>query len=183
MGIRSVWIALAACAVAVIVSMDAHAAEFRAFYIDAWGAGIRSKSEVQALLGTVGSSTSRGAIREANCNAVVVQVRRRADVCYPSAKGEPYYTGLSPSNYNALADIIAAAHDTTGGKQRIEVHCWIATLPVTSTSSPPANSIYYQHDDPSDSANYWITRDSSGAEGDEKFFDPGHPRCLQYLLS
>ena len=59
---------------------------------------------------------------------VIVQVRRRSDVCYPSGVGEPYMSGLSPANFNALQAMINAAHDTTGGKKRIEVHCWSVTF-------------------------------------------------------
>lgn len=50
---------------------------------------------------------------------VIVQVRRRADVCYPSGMGEPYMSGLTPSNFNALLAMIDAAHDTTGGKKHL----------------------------------------------------------------
>src|SRR5512139_1578211 len=97
--------------------------EFRAFWVDAWNSpSILNAAEVRTLLGTPGDANDGGRIRSANCNAVIVQVRRRADVCYPSAMGEPYMSGLSPSNFNALQAMIAAAHDTTGGKKRIEVH-------------------------------------------------------------
>ena len=80
------------------------------------------------LLGTPGT-TDGGEIRDANCNAVFVEVRRDADVCYPSGVGEPYFrSGLTPSNFDALTAIINAAHDTTGGKKRIEVHCWMVAF-------------------------------------------------------
>jgi len=154
----------------------AGADELRAFWVDAWGAGFRSQSEVETLLGRVGSGSIKGRIREANCNAVFVQVRRRADVCYPSAMSEPYMSGLSPSNFNALQAMIDAAHDTTGGKQRVEVHCWIVVF-KTRSDSP----LYYAHDDPSDPVNYWITRYDSGAEPSDKPLDPGHPRAAEYL--
>jgi len=157
----------------------AQAAEYRAFWVDAWGAGIRNQAEVEQLLGRVGSATIQGRIREANCNAVIIQVRRRADVCYPSALGEPYFSGLSPANFNALQAAIDAAHDTTGGKKRIEVHAWIVTFATASSSG--VSPVYYAHNDPADPENYWVTLDNNGAETSDKAFDPGHPRCLQYL--
>jgi uncharacterized lipoprotein YddW (UPF0748 family) len=160
-------------------SIDAE--EFRGFWVDAWGNGILSQSQVDDLLGVVGDPNSLGKIRQANCNAVVVQVRRRADVCYPSAVGEPYFSGLSPADFNALQAVINAAHDTTGGKKRIEVHAWIVTFATSSGSS--TSPVYYQHNDPSDPDNYWITRDDSGAEPSDKPFDPGHPRALEYLVN
>lgn len=162
----------------------AAAEEFRGFWVDAWGAGLHNAAEVQTLLGTPGSASDRGQIRDANCNAVIVQVRRRADVCYPSGVGEPYMSGLSPSNFNALQAIIDAAHDTTGGKQRIEVHAWIVTFATTSSgNAPPSGSIYYQHNNPADPDNYWVTLSDSGAETDDRAFDPGHPRCLEYITN
>ena len=156
--------------------VQARADEFRAFWVDAWGSGLLSQSQVEQLLGQVGSSSNVGRIREANCNAVVVQVRRRADVCYPSAMGEPYMSGLSPSDFNALQAMIDAAHDTTGGKQRIEVHCWIVVF-KTRSDSP----LYLAHDDLGDPDNYWITRYDNGSEPSDKPLDPGHPRAAEYL--
>ncbi|MGQ9809363.1 MAG: family 10 glycosylhydrolase [Armatimonadota bacterium] len=172
---------VAALAVLLLIS-GAGADEIRGVWVDAWGAGFRSQSEVEALLGRPGDPNSRGAIREANLNAVFVQVRRRADVCYPSGVGEPYFSGLTPSNFNALQAVIDAAHDTTGGKQRIEVHAWIVTFATTSSgTTPPANSIYWQHNNPNDLDNYWMTLDENGNETSDKAFDPGHPRCLEYI--
>ena len=122
----------------------AAAAEYRAFWVDAWGAGFLNQSQVDTLLGVPGTAPARGQIRDANCNAVIVQVRRSCDVCYPSGVGEPYMSGLSPANFNALQAMINAAHDTTGGKKRIEVHCWIGDLhapaaarSIRSTATPP----------------------------------------------
>lgn len=155
--------------------------EFRGFWVDAWGAGLHNQDQVELLLGKAGSPTDIGRIREVNANAVVVQVRRRADVCYPSGMGEPYMSGLSPSNFNALQAIIDAAHDTTGGKQRIEVHAWIVVFATSSGTTPPPGSIYYNHNDPSDPDNYWMTLDNAGNETNDRAFDPGHPRCLEYL--
>ncbi len=150
--------------------------EIRAWCIDAWGAGILNQSQVNTLLGAVGTN-QKGQIRDANCNTVVVQVRRRADVCYPSSMGEPYMSGLSPSNFNALQAVINAAHDTTGGKQRVDVFAWIVTFP-SSTSQ-----LYYQHNNPADPDNYWVTLTDSGSEDSDKAMDPGHPKCEEYLVN
>lgn len=153
--------------------------EYRAFWVDAWGPGFLNQTEVETLLGKVGDPNSKGRIREANCNMVIVQVRRRADVCYPSAMGEPYFSGLSPSNFNALQAMIDAAHDTTGGKQRIEVHCWSVVFKTAK------GLVYSLHSDPADPENYWPTRlgSTTGSENADGAFDPGHPRCLEYLVN
>ncbi|HOX56131.1 MAG TPA: family 10 glycosylhydrolase [Candidatus Paceibacterota bacterium] len=158
----------------------ATAAEWRAFWVDAWGAGFLKQSEVDTLLGVPGTSTA-GRIRDANCNAVFVQVRRNCDACYPSSMGEPYMGGLTPSNFNALQAIINAAHDTTGGKKRIEVHCWMVTFRTSG------GTVYKRHiDSPTGSLtnldNYWPSLDDAGAEVGDRAFDPGHPLVLQYTV-
>lgn len=154
--------------------------EIRAFWVDAWGAGLLNQAQVEKLLGKVGDPNNKGVVREANCNSVIVQVRRRADVCYPSGMGEPYFSGLSPSNFNSLQAMINAAHDTTGGKKRIDVHCWIVTFATSGGGA--ASPVYYQHNNPADLDNYWVTLDNSGNETDDKAFDPGHPKCEQYIV-
>ena len=167
-------------AVALLWTTTAHADEFRAFWVDAWGTGILNQTQVNTLLGVVGTSQG-GQLRDANCNAVVIQVRRNCDACYPSSMGEPYMSGLSPANFNALQAAINAAHDTTGGKKRIEVHVWIVAFRTSG------GAVYNQHSStPTGSLtnldNYWPSRDNTGAEVGDKAFDPGHPLAAQYTV-
>ena len=176
--------AMLAALILVCSPSPAGAAEYRAFWVDAWGAGFLSQSQVDALLGVPGNANSKGTIRDANCNMVIVQARRRFDVCYPSGVGEPYMSGLSPASFNALAAMIKAAHDTTGGKKRVEVHCWSVAFKTDN------GAVYSQHiGTPTGSLtsfdNYWPTRISSttGAENASGAFDPGHPKCLEYLVN
>ncbi|HRT56134.1 MAG TPA: immunoglobulin domain-containing protein [Candidatus Paceibacterota bacterium] len=153
--------------------------EYRAWWVDGWGAGFLNQSQVDTLLGVPGNATNLGTIRQANCNAVIVQVRRRFDTCYPSGVGEPYMSGLSPANFNALAAMIKAAHDTTGGKKRIEVHCWSVVFKTAK------GLVYTQHSDPNNPDNYWPTRlgSTTGEENADGAFDPGHPKVLEYLVN
>jgi uncharacterized lipoprotein YddW (UPF0748 family) len=82
-------------------------------------------------------------------------------------------SGLSPSNFNALQAMINAAHDTTGGKKRIEVHCWSV---VFKTAKGRYSNIAGPNRQPDHLLQYWPTRlnSTTGAENDEAF-DPGHP--------
>ncbi len=166
-------------ALTLMVSMSSSAAEYRAFWVDAWNPGFLSQSQVDSLLGIPGNPNSKGTLRDGNCNTVIVQARRRFDVCYPSSVGEPYMSGLSPNNFNALAAIIKAAHDTTGGKKRIEVHCWSVAFKTSK------GLVYSQHSDANNPENYWPTRigSSTGAENGDGAFDPGHPKALEYLVN
>lgn len=167
----------AVLAVAALMCGTCAADEYRIVPVTGWSAGFLKQSQVDKLLGVPGVASSLGDIRTANCNAVVPQVRRRADVCYPSAMGEPYMSGLTPSNFNALQAVIDAAHDTTGGKKRIEVHCWLVAF-RTGTGT-----VYAQHSNPSDPDNYWMTCDSNGAESEDKTIDPGHPKAQEYIVN
>lgn len=155
----------------------AAADEYRIVPVTGWSAGFLKQSQVDKLLGVPGVASSLGDIRNANCNAVLPQVRRRADVCYPSAVGEPFMSGLTPTNFNALQAMISAAHDTTGGKKRIEVHCWIVAF-RTGTGD-----LYAQHSNPSDPDNYWMTCDANGQESADKTFDPGHPKAQEHVIN
>ena len=182
---RLLFLIIAVAAVALIsVSAQAQNPEYRAFWVDAWHAGALNQSQVDKLLGVVGDPNSKGDVRNANCNAVFVQVRRNADVAYPSGMvpPEPYMSGLTPSDFNALQAVINAAHDTTGGKSRVEVHAWIV---VFRTSG---GVVYELHNDPPTGSlteldNYWITRLDTGAEPSNKGFDPGHPLAEEYLVN
>ena len=156
--------------------------EYRAFWVDAWGAGILNQGEVDKLLGVVGNPDSKGDIRNANCNMVIVQVRRNCDANYPSSMGEPYMGGLSPAQFNSLQAVINAAHDTTGGKQRIEVHAWIVTFRTSggavyaAHSSTPTGSL-------TNLDNYWPSRTDAGAETGDRNLDPGHPLVEEYTTN
>ncbi len=175
---------VALCALVVLASICTSAAwadEYRAFWCDSWGIGMHNQGEVDQLLGVVGDPNSKGDIRNANCNAVFVQVRRNADVCYPSAMGEPYFSSVTPG-FDAVSALCRAAHDTTGGKQRVEVHAWIVTFRTSG------GVVYEAHNDPPTGSltnldNYWPTRTDGGVETTDRAFDPGHPLAAEYLTN
>lgn len=166
------------CVFAVLGPSPLRADELRGMWVNGWDNGFHTQAQVDQLLGIPGDANSKGDIRNGNCNAVFVQVRRRADVAYPSGMSEPYMSGLTPANFNALQAIINAAHDTTGGKQRIEVHCWSVVFKTAK------GEVYDEHSDTGNPDNYWPTRLNSvtGAENGDGAFDPGHPKCLEYLV-
>ncbi len=179
---RLILVAITTAVTALACMQPACAAEYRAFWVDAWGTGIHSQAEVNTLLGVVGDPNSKGHIREANCNTVFIQVRRNCDTAYPSGVGEPFMSGMSPANFDGLSAAIRAAHDTTGGKKRIEVHAWIVTFRTSG------GAVYNLHrDTPTGSLteldNYWPSRTYSGAETSDKAFDPGHPLVEEYITN
>ncbi|MCX7919983.1 MAG: family 10 glycosylhydrolase [bacterium] len=143
--------------------------EFRAYWADAWGAGLLTATQCSAMIDTA---------RRYNFNAVLPQVRRRGDVAYQSTF-ENYFGGLSPSNFDALSTLIQYAHDTSGGKPYIEVHAWMVTYlcaTVRQATTDTTRHVYYTHPE-------WFTRSYTGAtaSGTSMFLDPGVPDVINYL--
>ena len=101
-GARALWWAIA---FAMLPLADLRTQEFRALWVDAFGAGFRTSSEVSALINSA---------RSANFNAVVVEIRKRGDAYY-NGNFEPKATDVSPQSFDPLQDLIAKAHDTNAG--------------------------------------------------------------------
>ncbi|MCX8108074.1 MAG: family 10 glycosylhydrolase, partial [Verrucomicrobiae bacterium] len=92
--------------------------ELRGWWVDAWHPGLRNPAEVEALVKTA---------REANFNALFVQVRRRGDAYYLS-RFEPKSSEVQ-IGFDPLAHLIKLAHDTSLGP-RVDVHAWIVTYNI-----------------------------------------------------
>ena len=60
--------------VSLVTAGAAGTDEFRAFWVDAYRPGIKSRKQIDELVETA---------QAGNFNAVVVQVRRRGNTCYP----------------------------------------------------------------------------------------------------
>ncbi len=142
--------------------------EFRAFWADAFHDGFKTPAQVTKLVADM---------RAANCNAIMVQARKRGDAYYNSSY-EPKATDIS-SSFDPLQDLIDKAHNTSGGP-RIEVHAWIVAYTLWNRQiTPPVqtNHPYLLHPD-------WLTQDNTGAtwNGSNYEFDPGLPEVQQYLF-
>ena len=147
--------------------------EYRAYWVDAFGAGFRSSSEVTTLVND---------LRAGNFNAVFVEVRKRGDAYYTPNTSYPDYEPKATdmaAGFDSLADLIAKAHDTTGGKPPLEVHAWLVTYPIWNSSTAPANA---QH--PFNRHPEWLSRTDTGTTFDGNYyFDPGHPGVLQHTYT
>ena len=91
--------------------VQATTSEFRGLWVDAWGSDLWSAASVSTVISNA---------RAGNLNALVCQVRRRADSLYRITPYEPVCTDVA-SGFDPLADLIAKGHDTSGGKQRLEI--------------------------------------------------------------
>ncbi len=163
------WSAVVASVVAAaeLFTSVVHADEMRALWVDAFGNGFLNSSQVTQLVSDC---------RTYNFNAVIVQVRRRADAFYiPQAPNlDPRTTALA-ANYDALQEII---NQCNTGSPRIEVHVWAPANLVWSdtTKSPPqASHVFNTHPE-------YLTQTSGGvnqfAEG--YFLDPGNPDAMTW---
>lgn len=159
------------CLAVLLAVPGSEAQEFRAFWVDAFHPGFKSAAEVSQLIAD---------LRTANGNAVIVEVRKRADAYYNS-NFEPKATDIA-SNFDPLQDLINKAHDTNSGP-RIEVHAWIVTYPIwgsLSTNSLPAGHPLALHPD-------WLTHSNSVSGPTWNLsnysFDPGHPEVQKHTFN
>ena len=110
---------------AVWLAVAGGAGEFRGLWVDSWSPGLYNAAQISQLVSDA---------RAGHFNALVVEVRRRADAFYNS-NFEPKAVGVA-EDFDPLADLIAKAHNTNDGP-RLEVHCWIVAYPAWLGSSPP----------------------------------------------
>ena len=154
---------------AAATTAPAQSNEFRAMWIDAWGTGFLNASEASQLVADA---------RAYNFNALVVQMRRRGDAFYNNlvAGNDPKTTAIA-SGFDALQDVITKAHDTSGGKKRLEVHCWVTTHVIWSSTTPPsqAGHVFNSHRE-------YLTKNSTGTNwiSEGYYLDPGHPSATMW---
>lgn len=136
---------------------------YQAMWIYSWGAGILSESQTGDMIGLA---------RANNLNAIFPQVRKTGDAYYISST-EPFASNIEAGYEDPLADIIAKAHDTSGGKQYIEVHAWIVPYRVGGSATPPGHVIL-EHPE-------WMMADYDGTVS-TVYLDPGIPEVTDYLV-
>lgn len=152
------------------------AQEFRALWADTFHAGMRNSQEVSTLVNTA---------RAGNCNALVVEVRKRGDAYYRNGL-EPVATDVA-AGFDPLADLVAKAHDTSGGKARLEVHAWMVTYNIWGTrDTPPAQASHPYNLHPE-----WLSEKYRALSTDPVVrwdgaaypFDQGHPAVQQHTFN
>jgi uncharacterized lipoprotein YddW (UPF0748 family) len=97
--------------------------EFRAFWVDGFNEGFHTPEEAGALLQRV---------RQANMNAIIVQMRKRGDAHYFSPF-EPFAANQQ-AGFDALAYLVEKAHQM---QPPIEVHVWVNCHPIWPGSGWP----------------------------------------------
>lgn len=156
---------------------DLDSPELRAVWVDAFHDGFKTPSQVDHLVAWA---------RQANLNAIFVQVRRRGDAYYLKSFEPRTEDPDLAAGFDALQYLIDAAHR---GPRRLQVHAWLATLPIWNRHLVPPVSpihVFNQHgltDDPSAS---WLMQRDDGEtwagteEGGIYYLDPGNPDAARY---
>jgi uncharacterized lipoprotein YddW (UPF0748 family) len=144
--------------------------EFRGLWADGFNSAFKTPSQVTQYIADA---------RAGHLNAVVAEVRKRGDAYYNS-NFEPKASDIL-STFDPLQDLITKAHDTSGGKARIEVHAWIVSYPIWNnlTNAPPqVDHPYNLHPD-------WLSETSTGSlwDGNNYVFDPGHPEVQKHIYN
>src|SRR5437870_3339664 len=123
------------------------APELRAVWVDAFHDGFKTPAQVDDLVAWA---------RAANLNALFVQVRRRGDAYYTRSLEPRSDDPDLAAGFDALQDLIDKAHQ---GPQRLQVHAWLATLPIWSKhDSPPAapTHAFNLHGPSADPGDSWL---------------------------
>ena len=129
--------------------------ELRAFWVDGFNDGFKTPAQCDTLLAR---------LRGMHCNAVFVQMRKRADAYYAS-----HYEGWAkddPEQFDALQYLCDHAH--AKGLPRIQVHAWINACAIGGNAS--AGALTKQHPE-------WLSVSDTGADydGEATKLDPGNP--------
>jgi len=146
------------------------AEQYRAFWVDAYHAGYKNAAEVDRLVEDVAAS---------HCNAIFVQVRRRADSYYLKTLEVPAQDPTYTQNFDALEYLVERAH-----ARGIEVHAWFVVYPLWQPNLPPPTNpshLYYQHGPGKFGRDLWLSFSSTGRIGNS--LDPGHPDVQRYLAA
>ncbi len=137
--------------------------EFRAAWVTAWSSGILTPAEVD--------ETIRMA-REANMNALIVQVRKTGDALYKS-NYEPR-APLDDPNFDPLAYLVEKAH-----KEGIEIHAWLNTFRITARGEKPGpGHVLSLHPE-------WANKTYEGSTegGEGGYLDPGIPGVQDWTVN
>jgi len=145
--------------------------QFRAYWVDAFGAGIFTPAEVDKLVADA---------KAGNFNALVVQVGRRGDCFCNNAIMPRTQANIAPRPYDPLQTLIDKAH-----AEGIEVHAWIIATAVWNSATPPndPSHVYNTHGPSKTGYDNWVMPRYDGSRPGDTYLDPGHPAAADYIVS
>ncbi len=143
-------------------------AEIRAVWASILSPCMNTEEEIHQLV---------SAVRKAHLNTIIIQVRRSGSV-YFNSKLEPRAAAIqNRPEYDPLAILIKEAHDTSGGKVRLDVCAWFNVFPVgrqreLQNAKPAPLTVTHPE---------WFTRDRNGNV--KTSLDPGIPEVHDHIIS
>jgi uncharacterized lipoprotein YddW (UPF0748 family) len=142
--------------------------EIRAVWVASLAPGIRAPGEIPQTV---------DALRRGNLNTLIAQIRRQGMVYFQSDL-EPRATTIEgPDDWDPLAQILAEAHDTTGGQQRLDVYAWFNVYALgTQRHLAGATPTPIAEAHPN-----WFTRGPNGEV--LTFLDPGVPGVTEHFAA
>jgi len=147
--------------------------QFRAFWVDAFHDGIKTPEQVDKLIADVKASRA---------NAIIAQVRRRADSYYLNSLEPIVEDPALAKNFDALQYLIDKAH-----AENIEVHAWLNTFIAWGNTAPPSHPghVFNLHGRGKSGRDYWLMVDNAGNELTDSGYmlDPGHPDAAEYTVN
>ncbi len=148
-------------------------AEFRAYWVDAFGPGLYNEAEIDKLVVDV---------KAANMNAVVAQIGRRGDCFCNNAIMPRTQASISPAPFDPLQTLVDKAH-----AQGIEVHAWIITTSIWNNLVAPMDPshVFNTHGPSKTGQDNWLMLryDGPNRAGNDYLLDPGHPDAADYIVS
>jgi uncharacterized lipoprotein YddW (UPF0748 family) len=139
--------------------------EIRAVWASTLNACMNSPEEIRDMV---------AAVRKAHLNTIIAQVRHRG-ITYYNSKFEPRAPAIRDRpDFDPLAVLLQEAHDTSGGKQRLDVLAWFNVFhlaPKTANAETSAVRQKYAK---------WLSLNPKGEVQD--FVDPAIPAVQDHLI-
>ena len=142
--------------------------EWRCIWVDTWNASFRNAAEAQDLVNTC---------RANNINTIIIEVRKIGDAYYSSAL-EPRATNITGgSSFDPLGYLLQLAHDTSGGKKRVQVHAWFVSHRISRGETLAPTHILSRHPE------YEMLRSDGSTLTTNRYLDPGHPGAVDHNVA
>jgi uncharacterized lipoprotein YddW (UPF0748 family) len=146
--------------------------QWRAFWVDAFHAGIKTPAQGERLVADV---------KAANGNAIIAQVRRRGDAYFRKTVDPFVEDPAVPEGFDPLGALLERAH-----AEGVQVHAWVNAMTLWRANDPAPRSrqhVFNTHGEGKTGRDSWLT---CNEEGQTKFpvgyfLDAGHPDVSTHL--
>ena len=147
--------------------------QLRACWVDAFGPGLDSPSQIDQLV------VDAGAL---HLNALFAQIVRRGDCFCTQAELPRTQAPIQPAPFDPLQALLDRAHGAG-----IEVHAWLSATAIWQGTTPPVapDHVFNVHGPATAGPANWLTRRVDGKQqvGQTSYLDLGHPAAADFIVS